>query len=484
MRMRFFALVVLFVILAVPLHAATLFTDDFTDNNYDGWTYTKPVWSAAGGVLTGQHTRKTDLISSYSGCISCTLEADVQIQSPGGRVALLGWYTSKSRLVEVRLMQDKQKILLRHKGSNGIAAKRTISFPISAGVFYHVKVTYFAGNFELSIDDNVVMTVPTKQVPSGKVGLRVASTKGLLATGVFDNIAVTGPDPATGTNDFLYQLQNNDLIQMGNSAFDLVIMDYSSDGSEALRYTPAEIAALRNSPGGPKIVLAYMSIGEAEDYRWYWQNSWDANHNGIPDAGAPAWLSVSNPDWPGNYEVRYWDPNWQAIIYGSPTSYLDKIMDTGFDGVYLDIVDAFEYWGPGGPSGEDRQTAEQEMVDFVIALANYARTTRGKPAFQVFPQNGEALSSHADYVDAVSGIGKEDTWYDGNSAQPAGYTQDVLTNLDVFLNAGKLVLVTDYCRQQSLIDDFYNKAILRGYVPYATVRDLDQLTINPGHPPD
>ena len=34
------------------------------------------------------------------------------------------------------------------------------------------------------------------------------------------------------------------------------------------------------------------------------------------------------------------------------------------------------------------------------------------------------------------------------------------------------------------IDDAYDKSQARGYVPFVTVRDLDQLTINPGHEPD
>ncbi len=51
--------------------------------------------------------------------------------------------------------------------------------------------------------------------------------------------------------------------------FDLVITDYSLDGSEGARQTRAQVAALKASQGGPKLVLAYMSIGEAEDYRWY-----------------------------------------------------------------------------------------------------------------------------------------------------------------------------------------------------------------------
>jgi cysteinyl-tRNA synthetase len=106
-------------------------------------------------------------------------------------------------------------------------------------------------------------------------------------------------------NDFVYQLQRINLEAIGKTKFDLVIMDYSRDGSDARKFTAGEIAALKTSPGGPKTVLSYMSIGEAEDYRWYWQRSWDKNRDGRPDAAAPDWLGRSNPNWPGNYKVRY-----------------------------------------------------------------------------------------------------------------------------------------------------------------------------------
>jgi cysteinyl-tRNA synthetase len=35
---------------------------------------------------------------------------------------------------------------------------------------------------------------------------------------------------------------------------------------------------------------------------------------------------------------------WQDIIFGDADGYLDRIMNAGFDGVYLDIIDAFEYF--------------------------------------------------------------------------------------------------------------------------------------------
>ena len=42
--------------------------------------------------------------------------------------------------------------------------------------------------------------------------------------------------------------------------------------------------------------------------------------------------------------VKYWDPEWQKIIYGNDASYAKKLIDAGFNGAYLDIIDAFSYF--------------------------------------------------------------------------------------------------------------------------------------------
>ncbi len=283
-------------------------------------------------------------------------------------------------------------------------------------------------------------------------------------------------------DDFLFQLQNLDLAAIGRTSYDLVIMDYSADGSEERAFTAAEIQALRYSPGGPKRVLAYLSIGEAETYRYYWDPSWDDEPPfGVPDDDAPAWLDVENPDWPGNYKVRYWDPEWQAIIFGTPDSYLDKILARGYDGVYLDLVDAYWYYQVQG-----RETAAQEMVDFVLALTAYARSVR--PGFAVFAQNGEELAvGHPEYLAALTGVGREDLYYgyyNDDEPTPAEETAWIEQHLDPFKNAGKLVLTIDYATTPAHIDDAYARSLAKGYIPFVTVRDLDQLTINPGHEPD
>lgn len=112
--------------------------------------------------------------------------------------------------------------------------------------------------------------------------------------------------------------------------YDLVIMDLFLNEEE---FSADEIEQLhKKANGGKRMVIAYMSIGEAEDYRYYWQAEWKR--------GNPSWLDKENPKWKGNYKVKYWNAEWQEIIF----DYLSRITNAGFDGVYLDIIDAFEYY--------------------------------------------------------------------------------------------------------------------------------------------
>jgi cysteinyl-tRNA synthetase, unknown class len=116
--------------------------------------------------------------------------------------------------------------------------------------------------------------------------------------------------------------------------YDIVIIDSFFDSGILTASDVTELKVKKN--GGSRVVISYMSIGEAEDYRFYWQTDWNSTK--------PDWVEAENPDWEGNYKVKYWEIDWQNIIYGSTNSYLDKILDSGFDGVYLDIIDAFEYF--------------------------------------------------------------------------------------------------------------------------------------------
>jgi len=117
-----------------------------------------------------------------------------------------------------------------------------------------------------------------------------------------------------------------------NTNYDYIIIDFFFKGEE---FTATQIEKLRQKAnGGKRLLICYMSIGEAENYRYYWQTDWAV--------GTPTFIEKEDPNWPGNFYVRYWEPEWQTIIFGNDSAYLKKIIDAGFDGVYLDLIDAFE----------------------------------------------------------------------------------------------------------------------------------------------
>ncbi len=131
-----------------------------------------------------------------------------------------------------------------------------------------------------------------------------------------------------------FETKEDFISTLEQTNYDVLIIDAFFNG-KPLSYQDVE--RLKYKPNGSRrLVIAYMSIGEAEDYRYYWKSEWYDN--------PPEWLEEENPDWAGNYKVRYWYKEWQDIIFGNDNAYLDRILNAGFDGVYLDIIDAYEYF--------------------------------------------------------------------------------------------------------------------------------------------
>ena len=115
--------------------------------------------------------------------------------------------------------------------------------------------------------------------------------------------------------------------ELSSTNYDLIIIDAFFKGE---RLTKENIDRIRyKNNGGKRIIISYFSIGEAEDYRYYWQENWKE--------GNPSWIVEENENWEGNYAVRYWDEQWHGIV----VDYLNIIVDSGFDGVFLDTVDTY-----------------------------------------------------------------------------------------------------------------------------------------------
>ncbi|MCK4319486.1 endo alpha-1,4 polygalactosaminidase [Candidatus Micrarchaeota archaeon] len=245
---------------------------------------------------------------------------------------------------------------------------------------------------------------------------------------------------------FHYQLQDVDFQFLLSLNVTYIIVDID----DAV-LTKQQIKEL-NSQG--KIVLSYLSIGEAELYRDYWKKEWYEN--------PPSFIDEKNLEWEGNYKVKYWHPVWQTIILYR----IQDISEAGYNGVYLDRLDSYEYYAEQG----EFQTAER-MISFV----NYIRE-RGKkynPDFLVVSQNAPELYAYANYREIIDGLGKEDTWYADNEIQDEEETSSSLTYLDEALEDGKFILAIDYPTDSSKICDFYRSCSEHGFYCTVSNRELN-----------
>lgn len=225
-------------------------------------------------------------------------------------------------------------------------------------------------------------------------------------------------------------LQAPSIDALAASSYDVVVIDYSRDGSATGEFSYADIQRLR---AAGKTVLAYFSIGEAEDYRFYWKSSWRP--------GKPGYIADENPDWPGNYAVQYWTSGWWT---NALRPYLDRILSKGFDGVYLDKIDAYWWWYD--VKGIGARTCANRMATLVEKIAEYARDRAGE-GFIVCPQNGEAIlddasaTYHARYLAAIDAVGAESVFYNVWSAEDQAYRLDKLAQFDA---AGKRIFLLEY----------------------------------------
>jgi cysteinyl-tRNA synthetase len=267
--------------------------------------------------------------------------------------------------------------------------------------------------------------------------------------------------------DAKYKTRQEAVAALRDSGRDWYVIDPVFGGDHGERWSAADLRTIRaNRP--ERRVLAYLSIGEAEDYRPYWQKSWNQK--------PPAWLKQENPDWKGNFKVAYWHPEWQQHILAE----IDRIVAAGFDGLYLDIVDGFEYFEQDGKkfidhrkNPETGRTFRQDMIAWIDRIARHGRSRT--PTFLIIPQNAAQLLESAPYREQISGIGVEDLFTNGKKPRPKKEAAYTLGFLKLLQPSGKTVLIIDYAKKTDLANQARAEAQQQGFVFLNTDRPLKTL---------
>lgn len=144
----------------------------------------------------------------------------------------------------------------------------------------------------------------------------------------------------SAAQNYLYLISDNGfstktsyLDALRETNYDVVLIDAFFKGTAL---TKSDVNSLKVKQNGAKrIVIAYMNIGSAEKYRYYWKDKWKLHH--------PNWLKKEYEGYEDEIWVKFWKKDWQDIIYSGDNSYTQRILDAGFDGAYLDNVEAFYF---------------------------------------------------------------------------------------------------------------------------------------------
>ena len=216
--------------------------------------------------------------------------------------------------------------------------------------------------------------------------------------------------------------------QVINSSYDMVVMEAiftEKNSTDEEGDVKTLIAKMHNAPH-PKLVIAYIDIGQAEDFRSYWKAGWKV--------GNPEWIVGEDPDgWEGNYPVAYWYDDWRAIWLGKD-GYLQTIINVGFDGVYLDWVEAYSDDNVAAKARSENLNARQEMIWWVEDIATF--TQAQVPDFLVIGQNAAELGVSSPYLAAIDAIAQEQVWFDGAADNvPPGDCPLPATDADIDTNA-------------------------------------------------
>lgn len=298
-------------------------------------------------------------------------------------------------------------------------------------------------------------------------------------------------------------LEDGTLDRIAASTYDMVVIDTIFTEQNNRDYPIGEAIGRLHAAPHPKLVIAYVDTGEAEDYRTYWKPGWGIGH--------PDWITAIDPDgWEGNYPVAYWRPEWKAIWLGEG-GYLEKIIEAGFDGIYLDWVEAYTDENVMAAAAKDGVDAENEMIRWVKELAEAGRNL--KPGFLVIGQNAAELTAHAAYASVIDAVAHEQVWFDGasdndppgdcplpaadedvdttsyrNSLSPGcretydAYpdstlhvsTESYVRELVRAKENGLLIFTVDYALQPENVEKAYRESRALGFVPFTSDRNLDQ----------
>ena len=298
---------------------------------------------------------------------------------------------------------------------------------------------------------------------------------------------------------WMYQIQwlddNVAIDELDATLYDMLVVEPGHNFKTDVYDTNYLVSSLKQKPNGDeRLLLAYIDIGQAEDYRTYWLSTWEAPTE--TSIGSPNFLLTFDPDgWSGNYPVAYWNLEWQNIWLGT-NGIIEKLAQFGFDGVYLDWVEGYDDDKVREAALTQGRNPENEMMLFIQRIRDLGKSFNSD--FLVVPQNAPYLldADPAFYVSIIDALATEDTWFYGEGDVPWGNpnagdlsggerhagdysTANRIAQSKKYLDLGIPVFSVDYCISESNAEQTYINAYENGFIPLVTRVSLTNITETP-----
>jgi glucose/arabinose dehydrogenase len=219
------------------------------------WNIKKGDWTITGGSLNTTTNKKAEIISDLVGCRG-TMEVDVNPQTIGTRISILACYQDNKNFIEIRMLQDKGRVILRQFSEGKKIADEKVDFPVTIQQSTHLRFTFDGSQYLLFVgsETNPLLRMAAQGSSGGGPGIRVKSTKGIAAEADIDNLRITSPYGIPATNPFVgsagrdeiwaYGLRNPWRFTFDRKTGDLFIGDVGQKCFEEVNFEPA------SSPGG------------------------------------------------------------------------------------------------------------------------------------------------------------------------------------------------------------------------------------------
>jgi len=295
----------------------------------------------------------------------------------------------------------------------------------------------------------------------------------------------TGPSGGGGSEElsdveyWMYQIQGQHMDgaieALGATHYDMLVIDQTRSIVGEVGWDSAADVEYLQSTG--KMVICYIDVGEAEDYRWYWQDGWEV--------GNPSWIAGEDPDgWDGNYPVLFWNDEWKAIM----AEYLTRIINDGYDGIYLDWLEVYAFDAVVDAAEAMGQDPEDLLVEYVQWIEQFVHSRN--PDFIIIAQNAAEMGYRLDYIQVFDAIAQEAIWFDGGGDPDTGdipgdiavepsLTAEYIQSLQYWKTAGLPVFNCEYCQESANTTTAYDNGEQYGYTTLCTLRPLDQVTETP-----